>query len=328
MLLRSSLCLLLLSIAPCTSFSSPLLYRGTAGRLDVSNQLRSTARSTSTSLSSVGGVLESLPSCTAASATSVALTAGCVGLLSQVALTKTFQRIDSLKDNAAYTAHSVVALGLMGAVSAIGVVGWWFHPLPATAASRLLDPVGPSRWLAAVIAGMFCVWDVPTSLWVKKLRKPDVIIHHVVMAAVAWTGAISLPMHYLFFYLGISEISSIPIVMYDQLSVMTETDENEEGQSEKTNEGASMGKLAKLRDQLQPVAALSFTWIRAFMFTKITLTSFVPDVLEVLPTSGALSGPLTFGMVSSIGFTGLQLYWFSKMLRVIFPGDEKVAAGA
>ena len=44
------------------------------------------------------------------------------------------------------------------------------------------------------------------------------------------------------------------------------------------------------------------------------LFRFVPDVRSVLPAGGIA---LRFGMVASVGFTVLQLYWFSKTLRVM-----------
>jgi uncharacterized membrane protein len=148
---------------------------------------------------------------------------------------------------------------------------------------------------------------------VKQLRQPDVVIHHIVMAAVACVVATSLPTLYAFFYLGISELSSIALLIYDQLSVLTNDGKDQ-----------SNKRLLQLRQQFQAVAAVCFTFIRAFLFTKVTVFNFVPDVLSVLPTAVKTRiAPLRFFLVSVIGFTALQLFWFSKMLRVIFGADKE-----
>ena len=85
-------------------------------------------------------------------------------------------------------------MALMILVSYIGVAVWWLSgPLPAGAAARLTVESGSARWLAAVITGMFVFWDVPVSCYVKPLRKPDVVIHHIVMAVIACIAATSLP---------------------------------------------------------------------------------------------------------------------------------------
>jgi len=152
------------------------------------------------------------------------------------------------------------------------------------------------------------IWDIPVSIAVPQLRKIDVIVHHIVMTIVAWVGAVTLPMHYLFFYLGISELSSIPLLCYDQLQV--------------TVMSMKESRLTTLRDRFQIMAAICFTLIRAYYFTKITLMHFVPDVRFVLPTANRAVNALRFGMIASIGFTALQLYWFSKIVRVVVLGES------
>jgi len=248
-----------------------------------------------------------LPSCAITDVTRVAAASGCVGLVSQLALTKLIQKT-KLRPIARYTAHTIVAMVLMLLVSSMGVVGWWYTAIPATPYARLLEPVASARWLAAVVAGMFAIWDIPVSIAVPQLRKIDVIVHHIVMTIVAWVGAVTLPMHYLFFYLGISELSSIPLLCYDQLQV--------------TVMSMKESRLTTLRDRFQIMAAICFTLIRAYYFTKITLMHFVPDVRFVLPTANRAVNALRFGMIASIGFTALQLYWFSKIVRVVVLGES------
>lgn len=258
------------------------------------------------------GLSQWLPTCTDAAVTSVAIRAGIVGLLSQLILTFIFSRIRYLKKSAAYTAHTVIAMALMVVVSTMGVMGWWCCSDGSrflTASARLLEPVASARWLAAVVTGIFACWDVPFSILIPDLRKPDVIVHHIAMTVVAAVAAYRLPMHYVFFYLGISESSSIPLLIYDQLSLLIQ----------KLDIGSNDTNLELWRDRFQGVAGASFILIRALLFTKVTMWNFVPDVLSVLPAGGK---PLQFAMYASIGFTVLQLYWFSRILGFIFFGQE------
>jgi hypothetical protein len=203
-------------------------------------------------------------------------------------------------------------MALMMVVSAMGVMGWWCCSGGGgfiTASARLLEPVASARWLAAVVTGIFVFWDVPFSILIPDLRKPDVIIHHIAMTVVAAVAAYRLPMYYVFFYLGISEISSIPLLIYDQLSLLIQ----------KLDIGNNDTNLEKWRDRFQGVAGASFIWIRAILFTKVTMWNFVPDVLSILPAGGKA---LQFAMYACIGFTVLQLYWFSRILGFIFLGKN------
>lgn len=267
--------------------------------------------------------------------------------------TKQQQHHDDASAIANYTSHTIVAMGLMILVSYIGIVGWYLNPtIPSPSSSSFAAPAtsnairmtvlnSPStRWLASVIAGMFVMWDVPSSILIKQLRKPDVIVHHVVMTIVAIIGAAKLPMHYGLFYFGVSELSSIPLLVYDQLSFIlsnssvtssyTENDNEEEGGGD-SNKNQRQLLLTKLRDRFQVIAALSFTIVRAFLFTKVTFCNFLPDVRCAIRNIPSLSSSLlqqygnkipylAFMKWSSIGFASLQLYWFGTMLKTIFVG--------
>ena len=46
-------------------------------------------------------------------------------------------------------------------------------------------------------------------------------ITYILVTVVANVGAVHLPMNYMFFYLSISELSSVPLLVYDQLSVFS-----------------------------------------------------------------------------------------------------------
>jgi hypothetical protein len=88
-----------------------------------------------------------------------------------------------------------------------GVLGWLNPPATAygaaaTAAGRLLAVSDSARFLAATLLGALVAWDIPTCLAVPRLRKPDVLVHHLAMAATALVGSVYLPTHYGLYYMG------------------------------------------------------------------------------------------------------------------------------
>ena len=87
------------------------------------------------------------------------------------------------------------------------MLGWLNPPATAygaaaTAAGRLLVVSDSARFLAATLLGALVAWDIPTSLTVPRLRKPDVLVHHLAMAATALVGSVYLPTHYGLYYMG------------------------------------------------------------------------------------------------------------------------------
>ena len=266
-------------------------------------------------------LVANLPVCTSqASAVSLALKSGATAVVLQRFLQRLCRssRSKVLQDTAEYTAHSIVAMGLMILLSSTGVLGWWLpfflssNPV-ANGMDRLLGVSDTGRWMAAVVFGCFALWDIPTSLRVKALRKPDVMVHHGVMMVLAGLGCTVLPMHYILYYFGVVELSSIPLIAYDQVVHWMEHSKSKES-SENTKTKSS---LEPIQGALGIIAALAFTSIRVISFTKVTLTNFLPDCRTALATallSSQQKWTIRFLMLACGGFTFLQWYWFSKMV--------------
>lgn len=166
-----------------------------------------------------------------------------------------FDRIMKGNDNlAAYVAHNIVAFLLMIIVSTIGVKEWFrIYPFTNTAAERFLlitttassssssssAILSSSRYLSSIIVGSFLFWDIPYSIMISKLRKLDVIVHHIVMLIIAIFGSIVLPTPYILYYFGIAELSSIPLIIYDTIVNINDNDDDdhtEEGKKENEEE--------------------------------------------------------------------------------------------
>lgn len=275
-------------------------------------------------------------SCTAAQVPRVAWTAGGIALVSQWILTRLFlgrkqrrtdptlpdeitknskQQQQQTAEAAAYLSHNVIALVLMMLVSWLGVRGYCFQHFStatkATALGGLLQSEdNTARWLAAVLCGALLLWDVPTSLQLPQVRRQwDLIGHHLVMAGTAWLGATQLPMHFVYFYLGVAELSSIPLIVYDQLEQWTTT----------TTAATTSPWLVQLKEATQVVTALSFTVVRAVWFPWVTLRHFLPSVRQelLLRPQAPNNHVLLLVATGSLGFTVLQWYWFITKIALV-----------
>ena len=172
-------------------------------------------------------------------------------------------------------------------------------------------PVPLPRLLGAMLCGIMTIWDVPTSFSVPGLRSLDILIHHTVLALVSYIVATSLPSYYCFFYFGAVELISPPLAVYDQLE---KTCEIAEGVKD-----PRLPRLRVIRDAFQLISGITFTVTRAFLFTKVTVFDFLPDILGVmkLQESRGLLTTMRVSAVAAVGFAILQLVWFEQMVAVL-----------
>lgn len=223
-----------------------------------------------------------------------------------------------------YMAHHMVCVLFMLVASTIGVLGW-LSPAGATASVRLGVTHGSAavRFLSAVLLGMLLLWDLPCSVIIPKLRNPVMFGHHLAMAVTTFLAVIHLPMHYGFFYLGVSEVSSIPLCVnglasyaYDTLSEEAEPPE------------ATLKALAAIRESCELLFAALFLWLRGYMFTRVTLGPYLADMMALLsPAAAATSAASAAAAVSSklvplrmmlglgLSFNVLQLCWAVVIVR-------------
>uniref|UniRef100_A0A7S4HL97 TLC domain-containing protein n=1 Tax=Prymnesium polylepis TaxID=72548 RepID=A0A7S4HL97_9EUKA len=252
-----------------------------------------------------------VPACaTMRDAAATAVCSGIVALCAQLVLVQLFKRSDDsvLRRSAGYTAHHIIALAFMVVATVVGFAGW-FSPsaATATATARMLVPNGTARWLSAVILGELVIWDFPCSLFIKKLQEPVMLAHHVGLLATTYLVAL-LPSFYATFYLGWTELSNIPLQLWDGFGHAHDV-------ADDASYPASRRRLfAAIRDASYSVFSGLFLIVRVFAFTAITAGGLFPDVLALLarPTAAAAAArlPLVGFLGLGAAFNALMLYWF------------------
>ena len=141
-----------------------------------------------------------MPTATADSVIAVAGVSGGLAVAAQLGLVALFKKAKNkpwLSESPGYVAHQLIALVFMTIATVVGAAAW-FAPAPwmGSGASRFLLDNGTTRFLAAMLFGELVLWDLPCAIWIKELRRPDSLIHHVAMAAVAFNAAWLAPIFY------------------------------------------------------------------------------------------------------------------------------------
>jgi len=250
---------------------------------------------------------------------------GIAALAAQFVLHEVFRRSkdDSIRSRApGFFAYNAIACALMIASSIVGILavftpGAW----PATAEGRLLTANGASRVLCAILFGELVLWDLPCTLWISKLRRPDMILHHLAMAFVCWlTISSAVPMSWALFFFGISEISTIPLGINDHYGRAVDLLEEHEGDA--ATPSAQLVRLRSRRDISQAFAAAAFVLMRGIAFPLVSFRGVGLDVFNVVRSGAAvacggaaLSMRLQLNFWITVAFSLLQWYWLGLLIR-------------
>jgi hypothetical protein len=136
-----------------------------------------------------------------------------------------------------------------------------------------------------MLFGELVLWDLPCAIWIKALRRPDSIIHHFAMAAVAFNAAWLAPVYYGVFYLGLIELSTIPLNVHEYFAHAARAAERNVSPSAASR--AAVVRFRALRDGWQAAAAASFVAVRGLLFTLVSARRFFPEILPLLAPSAA-----------------------------------------
>uniref|UniRef100_A0A7S0L7F3 TLC domain-containing protein n=1 Tax=Coccolithus braarudii TaxID=221442 RepID=A0A7S0L7F3_9EUKA len=183
----------------------------------------------------------------------------------------------------------------------------WFFPDAATheaalsPESRIFEEVETSGQMLAIVIGMQIFWDIPTNIFVKAMWSPLMLTHHVGMLAASVLCLMGpFAQHYVPFYAGVIETSSIPLAFVDLF--------HPKHYGDLSDTYPAIGQFNLL---CRLCFAFLFLVLRALYFPYVTFAEFAPDALSILFEKRSLPEKMatSVGLVLVVLFTGLQLYW-------------------
>lgn len=262
-----------------------------------------------------------MPGCdTIGDAESLALFAGGASLILQVSLVALFRSFGGkFKEKAGFFAHQIIAFVFMCVLFIVGSLAWFgdSSSVPANAYDRVYQTSSVARWLAGLVLGELVLWDIPCGFLCPSLQDTTMLIHHFLMAFVAWAGVYKFPCCYYLFFFGFVELSSIPLAIVDIFHPKNGL-----------NDLLTIyPPLASLNEIAKVSFALLFMLVRALYFPYVVGTMLLPDIVELIPSATSPQA-LVLGAIAfaSSALTLLQLYWAKlvmKNIRKALGGEKK-----
>eukprot|EP00931_Biecheleriopsis_adriatica_P091383 TRINITY_DN65267_c0_g1_i1.p1 TRINITY_DN65267_c0_g1~~TRINITY_DN65267_c0_g1_i1.p1 ORF type:complete len:296 (-),score=32.24 TRINITY_DN65267_c0_g1_i1:39-926(-) len=213
------------------------------------------------------------------------------------------------RNDPGFLAHQCVTLPLMLVMTLTGMQAW-FAPGDFSEAleERVFGRNATGEYLAQVAFGSMVMWDIPTGLLTKSLRKADMMAHHFLMAFLAFLACTPLFSCYIPFYFGVIELSSVPLAIVDifhpsQLQELTH----------------KYRALRAINEVCRPCFALLFLLVRGLYFPYVMANYSLPDIWAMTRESESASQSLKYGivLVSAVALTCLQLYWASLVVKQV-----------
>lgn len=172
-----------------------------------------------------------------------------------------------------------------------------------TPESRLYKPVPMSSRKMILMNAAFQLWDFLISLGRKELNSIEMLLHHSLAATLCLVGLhIGFGQFYGLFFMGVTEVSSLPLVYVDLGKFYPELLARYPGRD----------LAAKV------IFFLAFIAIRDFMFIKYSIQLW-KDSLHVLKAGTAVYPSITYGfLVTNLFFNVLQIYWTKLLLDGLF----------
>jgi len=145
----------------------------------------------------------------------------------------------------------------------------------------------------------FQLWDFLISLNRKELNSPEMLAHHALAATLCAIGLhIGFVQYYGIYFLGVTEVSSLPLVYVDSAKFYPEMQRARPGMD-----------LA-----FKVMFGLSFIAVRDVYFIKYSITLW-KDSWSVLSDGSALYPKMTVGfLAANLFFNVLQLYWTTLLI--------------
>jgi len=218
-----------------------------------------------------------------------------------------------------FLAHQIIALPLMLVVAWIGSSAWLASDRPVgTAESRIYGRDPSAELLSALLLGELLLWDIPLTC-LPSIYSHATMGHHLGLAVLALLALMPYLQHYVPFFAGMIEISSIPLQAVDFFHPKHFADLLPAHPAlGLINTGARAGFI------------LSFIALRTLYFPYVIFFQVLPDLLGLLPSRPDAVGVawLYVAMAFALAFTTLQLYWsvlLAKQVHKVIRGGTAIA---
>jgi len=206
-----------------------------------------------------------------------------------------------------FLAHQIIALPLMIYVASVGTARWFSDRSVGTPDSRIYGRDSTSELLSAILLGELVFWDIPLT-FLPTIYSPAAMGHHVGLAVLALIALTPYLQYYVPFFVGVIEISSIPLQVVDFFHPKHFADLLQGSPS-----------LGLLNTVARALFILSFVSLRTLWFPYVVFARVFPDLLSLIPsrTDAASVAWLYMAMAFAVAFTGLQLYWSVLLVQQV-----------
>jgi len=199
----------------------------------------------------------------------------------------------------------------------------WLHDVNVgydTAFDRLYKPAPESARRMILVNLAFQLWDLLISYGRKELNSLEMLAHHALAATLCAIGLhVGFVQYYGIYFLGVTEVSSLPLVYVDSCKFYPAMQRARPG----------LDLVAKV------LFGLSFVAVRDVYFIKYSKTLW-EDSLKVLGDGSAKFPKLTVGFLcANVFFVILQLTWTKLLIDGLidmfrtpkYESESKVKAG-
>eukprot|EP00903_Cladosiphon_okamuranus_P006255 g6138.t1 len=221
-----------------------------------------------------------------------------IGLLAiQVFGREVFKRYGPFKDDAALFAHQLASMVCIAHCAFWGIYYWFAEA--GTIEDRLYGPT-----VGAVVIGQvnlaFQFYDLVVSLFVVRLRKIEMVVHHGLATIMCYFLLRDCYVHYYaIFFLGISEVSSVPLVFVDVFKFFPDV----------------AARFQGANHLLRISFALNFIVVRVLYWPVIAGRHLWDTVGSVKAGTVHDAGVVGFFMACNLTLTVLQWYWGYLIIR-------------
>lgn len=180
--------------------------------------------------------------------------------------------------------------------------------VPQTSAGRCFGYI-PEAEFVAVVCFTFQLWDFLISLGIPEHRTPIMLVHHTLAAAVSLAGLhCQYMLWYSFYFFGLSELSSIFLVLLDTSKFFPPKEDSAFG--------------AFVEGYCGPMFAFTFLFYRGIMWWRITYLQFSDSISIIRSGQATKLRPgktwvLYVLMIFNLPMGMLQIYWSFLILEEV-----------